>query len=48
MKKQRRVNQAKKLVAEPRFRSRVEKPVKGPAAYRRKAKHPGGDSAEES
>jgi alternative ribosome-rescue factor len=48
MKKPRRINRAKQMVAQPRFRSRVEKPIKGPAAYRRKAKHPGGDSAEES
>lgn len=37
--KKRRVNRAKRTVAQPRFRSRVEKPAKGTGAYRRKNKH---------
>jgi stalled ribosome alternative rescue factor ArfA len=38
--KKKRVNRAKRAVAQPRFRSAVEKPAKGPGAYQRKAKHP--------
>ena len=48
MKKKRRVNRAKQLVAQPRFRSRVEKPAKGAGAYRRKAKHPDDNEPVES
>ncbi len=37
--KKRRVNRAKRAVAQPRFRSRIETPAKGLGAYRRKPKH---------
>jgi alternative ribosome-rescue factor len=38
--KKRRTNRAKRTIAKPRFRSRVEKPAKGAGSYRRKPKHP--------
>ncbi|MCP4002472.1 MAG: ribosome alternative rescue factor ArfA [Gammaproteobacteria bacterium] len=37
--KKRRINRAKRTVAQPRFRSRVEKPAKGTGSYQRKNKH---------
>jgi stalled ribosome alternative rescue factor ArfA len=37
--KKRRANKAKRAVAQPKFRARVEQPVKGPGAYQRKTKH---------
>ncbi|MDP6436112.1 MAG: alternative ribosome rescue factor ArfA [Gammaproteobacteria bacterium] len=39
MKKKRRVNRAKRVVSQPRFGSKVERPAKGPGSYRRKPKH---------
>lgn len=37
--KKKRTNRAKRLVAQPRFGSKTERPAKGPGSYRRKAKH---------
>jgi len=36
------INYLKKLVREPLFRQRREKPKKGKGSYRRKPKHPEG------
>jgi alternative ribosome-rescue factor len=45
--KKRRTNKAKRLVAQPRFASRVEKPRKGKGAYRRKARRTGGGEVDD-
>lgn len=38
--KKRRTNRAKRLVAQPRFRARVEQAAKGRGSYQRKPKRP--------
>jgi stalled ribosome alternative rescue factor ArfA len=45
--KKRRVNRAKRAIAQPRFRSRIEKPAKGPGAYQRKTKHTNNPEAQD-
>jgi len=40
MAKKKRRNRAKASVLQPRYRSRVVKPAKGPGAYRRKSRRP--------